>query len=103
MFKQGQPCLSVIDSIFSLLTLDNLKFVSFVNAFLDGSIFPPCDRLDSDVLRLLTFARNYAGDRLIPSEGRQPQHSRVLVVAGVENLTCRPRTAFIAANLIMLP
>jgi len=38
---------------------------------------PPCNHLDNVVLRLPTFARNQAGDWLMPSQGRQPSNTGV--------------------------
>ena len=42
---------------------------------------PPCNHLDISAFRLPTLARNQAGDRLIPSLGRQSQRTDVQVVA----------------------
>jgi len=38
-------------------------------------ILPPCNHLDTGVLRLPDSARNQADDWLMPSQGWQPEHT----------------------------
>jgi len=64
--------------------LKNLDVEQRVTYYDRQKITPPspCNHLGIGALRLPTLLRNQAGDWLMPSRGRQPQHTDVQVVAG---------------------
>ena len=54
---------------------------AFFDTIIDRKNVPPSNHLDIGALGLPTLARNQTGDWLMPSHGRQPQHTDVQVVA----------------------